>query len=687
MSENYKKISNSVWNIANLLRGSWKSYEYQDVILPFLVLKRLDMALEPTKQKVISRFNDLDGRAKSLDILKRDSGYDFYNTSSFDFKKLIEDPQGLEKNLRRYIDSFSPNIKDIFEKLNFDVILEKLAGGEKLLLIMKEFNKLDVSPDKVSNYEMGLAFEDLIRRFAEQANETAGEHYTPRDVVSLMAMLLFAGEEDELKKKGVTRTLYDPAAGTGGMLTEAKDYVIKYLNKDADIFLFGQELNPKTYAICKADMLMKGEDVTRIKGGEKEHSLASTLSNDQHREMSFDYIISNPPYGVEWKNDEKKVKEEYERGSSGRFKAGLPSISDGQFLFLQHAISKFNSTSQGGSDAVIITNGSPLFTGDAGSGPSEIRRWMLESDYIKAIIALPEKLFFNTGIPTYVWLFSNRKKEERKGKVQLIDARDYKHQLRKNLGEKRYEIKNESAQEIITLYKKINDSDKSKLFSTTEFAYRAVTIQRPLQLNFQVTKDRIERIKLNSMFVAPMVKDDDKTEDQEKKMRKQKEVEEKLHEFEETIVPVLNKFDNKLYKNREEFLKVFEIKFIEANIKLSNQLKKIILEGLSERDETADVCIDKKGNIEADKELKDIERIPFGKDIYKYFEKEVKPYVPDAWIDEKVVDKKDGKIGKIGYEIPFTRYFYKYEPPRPVEEIKKEIKDIEEEIQKILKEI
>jgi type I restriction enzyme M protein len=687
MGENHKKISNSVWNIANLLRGSWKSYEYQDVILPFLVLKRLDMALAPTKQKVISRFNDLDGRAKNLDILKRESGYDFYNTSPFDFKKLIEDPQGLEKNLRRYIDSFSPNIKDIFEKLNFDVILEKLAGGEKLLLIMKEFNKLDISPDKVSNYEMGLTFEDLIRRFAEQSNETAGEHYTPRDVVSLMAMLLFAGEEDELRKKGVTRTLYDPAAGTGGMLTEGKDYVLKYLNKEADIFLFGQELNPKTYAICKADMLMKGEDVTRIKGGEKEHSIASTLSNDQHKGMSFDYIISNPPYGVEWKNDEKKIKDEHERGSVGRFKAGLPAISDGQFLFLQHAISKFNPTPQGGSDAVIITNGSPLFTGDAGSGPSEIRRWMFENDYIKAIIALPDKLFFNTGIPTYVWLFSNRKEEDRKGKVQLIDARDYKHQLRKNLGEKRYEIKNESAQEIASLYDQFHDSEKSKIFPTTEFAYRAVTVQRPLQINFQVTEERIERIKLSSMFVGPVVKDDDKKEEQEKKMRKQKEAEENLQEFEQTIVPVLNSFDDKLYKNREEFLKDFEEKFNEGDIKLSNQLKKAILAGLSERDETADICTDKKGNPEPDKDLKDIERIPFGKDIYEYFEEEVKPYVPDAWIDEKVVDEKDGQIGKVGYEIPFTRYFYKYEPPRPVEEIEKEIKDIEEEIQEILKEI
>lgn len=687
MSENYKKISNSVWNIANLLRGSWKSYEYQDVILPFLVLKRLDTALAPTKQKVLSRFNELEGRVKNLGILKRESGYNFYNTSPFDFKKLIDDPNGLEKNLRNYIDGFSPNIKDIFSKLDFDVILEKLAGGEKLLLIMKEFNKLDVGPDRVSNYEMGLAFEDLIRRFAEQSNETAGEHYTPRDVVSFMAMLLFAGEEKELAKKGVTRTLYDPACGTGGMLTVGKEYVHQNINKNADIFLFGQELNPKTYAICKADMLMKGEDITKIKGGEKEHSLASVLSNDQHKDMTFDYIISNPPYGVEWKNDEKKVKDEHDRGAAGRFVAGLPAISDGQFLFLQHAISKFNSKTQGGSDAVIITNGSPLFTGDAGSGPSEIRRWMFENDYIEAIVALPEKLFFNTGIPTYVWMFSNRKDEERKNKVQLIDARGYKKQLRKNLGEKRYEIENSAVEEISSLYKDFKVGKNVKIFPTSEFAYRAVTIQRPLQLNFQVTEERIERIKLASMFTAPVVKDDDKPAEQEKKMRQQKEVQERLEDFEKTIVPVLETFDGTLYKNREEFLEVFDEIFKKANVKLTTQLRKAILEGLSERDETADVCTDKKGNPEADRELKDIERVPFNKDVYEYFEEEVKPYVPDAWVDEKVVDHKDGKVGKIGYEIPFTRYFYEYEPPRPVEDIEKEIKDLEQEIQNILKEI
>jgi len=687
MSKNHKNISNSVWNIANLLRGSWKSYEYQDVILPFLVLKRLDTALAPTKQKVLSRFNDLDGRAKNLDILKRDSGYEFYNTSAFDFKKLIDDPNDLEKNLRNYIDGFSPNIKDIFDKLDFDVILEKLAGGEKLLLIMKEFNKLDLDPNKVSNYEMGLAFEDLIRRFAEQSNETAGEHYTPRDVVSLMAMLLFAGEEQELSEKGINRTLYDPAAGTGGMLTEGKEYVHAHLNKDADIFLFGQELNPKTYAICKADMLMKGEDITKIKGGEKEHNLASTLSNDQHKDWTFDYIISNPPYGVDWKNDEKKVKDEAERGEAGRFSAGLPSISDGQFLFLQHAISKFKPLPEGGSDAVIITNGSPLFTGDAGSGPSEIRRWMFENDYVEAIIALPDKLFFNTGIPTYIWMFSNRKDKDRKGKVQLIDARDYKKQLRKNLGEKRYEIESEDATEIAKLYKDLKDDDKSKVFPTTEFAYRAVTIQRPLQLNFQVNEERIERIKLSSMFTAPVVKDNDKKADQEKKMRKQKEVEEELQKFEENIVPILKTFDDTFYKNREEFLEVFDRKFDEAGVKLSTKLRKAILNGLSERDESADICKDKKGNPEADKDLKDIERVPLGKDVREYFDAEVKPYVPDAWIDEKVVDHKDSQTGKIGYEIPFTRYFYEYEPPRPVEEIEGEIKQVEEEIQSILKEI
>jgi type I restriction enzyme M protein len=552
-NENIKKITNTSWNIANLLRGGWKSYEYQDVILPFLVLKRLDTVLVPTKSQVIEMFNDLDGRGVSLDILKSKTSYQFYNTSSYTFEKLLDDPNNIRENLNDYLEGFSDNIKDIFQKLDFQNILDRLAQSDLLYRILKEFDKLNLHPDYVSNHEVGLAFEDLIRRFAEQSNETAGEHYTPRDVVHLMAHLLFVDEEEDLKNPYALVRIYDPACGSGGMLTESKEY-IKTLNSDAQVYLYGQESNPKTYAIAKADMLMKGEDPDLIKGGEKEYKIASTLSNDQHRGETFDYIISNPPYGVEWKNDEGAVNDEYERGFSGRFGAGLPAISDGQMLFLQHAISKFQSIEEGGSDAVIITNGSPLFTGDAGSGPSEIRRWMIENDYIDTIIALPESLFFNTGIPTYIWVFSNRKPDAKKGTLQLIDARMCKTQRRKNLGSKRYDISLEDANEIVKLYRNNTHNGRSKVVPTKTFGYRAVTIQRPLRLNFQVSEERIKRMLSNRRFTGPVVKDDDSESTQKKKLAQQAKAKKALEVFEANVLTILKQMKDTLYKNRNQFM-------------------------------------------------------------------------------------------------------------------------------------
>lgn len=657
----HNQISNTIWNVANLLRGSWKNYEYQDVILPLTVLKRLDAALEPTKQKVLERFNELDGKVSDLRILRRVTGFDFYNTSPFTFKKLLEDPTHIARNLRKYIDGFSENVKDIFAKFDFEKQLERLEGSNILYLVFQEFNKIELHPDKVANHEIGQAFEDLIRRFAEQSNETAGEHYTPRDVVRLMTSLIFSGEEKELSKPGIVKTLYDPACGTGGMLTVGKDYLRTHFNKNANIFLYGQELNSATYAICKADMLLKGENIDHIRGGEKEHDKASTLSNDQHFDKKFDYIISNPPYGVEWKKDKTAVDNEYSRGKEGRFGAGLPRISDGQFLFIQHAISKFKLQSEGGSDAVIITNGSPLFTGDAGQGESEIRRWIMEKDYLEAIIALPDQLFFNTGIPTYIWVFTNRKSDDRKNKIQLIDARNKKTQLRKNLGSKRYEISDIQGQEILSNYTEFKESKNVKIFDSTEFGYRAVTIQRPLRLKFEFTKEVIEKLKTNPVFL----KDN----------------------FIEIITPGLNDFIGKKFMSRTIFLKeledMFDKKSIKAPIKLLNNLVKEI----GEHDDEAEICTDKEGKQEPDNELKDVERVPLKENIYEYFDREVKPYVPDAWIDETVKDDKDGKIGKVGYEIPFTRYFYKYIPPRDPEEIQKEINNLEKEIKELMSEI
>ncbi len=680
---NYHQISSTIWNIANHLRGSWKAYEYQDVILPLTVLKRLDDVLKPTKQKVIERYNELDGQVKgdNLSILRRTTGYDFYNISPYTFKKLLEEPTHLARNLRKYINGFSPNIRDIFAKFDFERQLERMETGTILYRVLQEFDKIDLHPERVPNHVIGLAFEDLIRRFAEQSNETAGEHYTPRDVVGLMAGLIFTGEEEELTKPGKVKTLYDPACGTGGMLTIGSDYIKEHFSPKTKVHLFGQELNSITYAICKADILLQNEDKSPegIRGGDKEHDKASTLSNDQHADKKFDYIISNPPYGVEWKKDKEAVEREAERGFAGRFGAGLPRISDGQFLFIQHAISKFRDLSDGGSNAAIITNGSPLFTGSAGQGESEIRRWILENDLLEVIIAIPEQLFFNTGIATYVWIFSNRKPTERKGKVQLIDARKIRTQLRRNLGAKRYEISEEDMQKILKLYEKFKENEQSKIFPTTEFGYREITIQRPLRLKFEITNESIKRLKEHKDFMndKPSKKKGEKAEEENKSWKKLRVV----------IYDILENMRSKAYMSRVEFLKKLESEEEKCNIKIPKKYEKIIWQEIGERDEEAEICIDRDGNPELDKELKDFERVPLGQGIYEYLEKEVKPYVPDAWIDERVCDYKDNEIGKVGYEIPLTRYFYKYKPPRKVEEIDGDIKKLEDEIQEILKEV
>lgn len=501
MSTNYREISNTIWNIAGHLHGTFKAHEYQDVILPLTVLKRLDDALEPTKQKTLERFNELDGRVSNLNILYRTTGYNFYNTSPYTFRKLLEAPTQAAPNLRKYIDGFSDNVKEIFSKFEFDRILDKLHESELLYLALKEFNKIDLHPDKVENHIIGLAFEDLIRRFAEQSNETAGEHYTPRDVVRLMTSILFTGEEKELAKPGVIKEIYDPACGTGGMLTVSKDYIQTNFNKNANIFLYGQELNSSTYAICKADMLLKGEDIDYIKGGDKEHHKASTLSNDQHHDKKFDYILSNPPFGVSWEKDKTAVVNEGERKFSGRFGAGIPRISDAQFLFMQHVISKIKNKNDGGGEAAIVFNGSPLSTGDAGSGESEVRRWVLENDYVDAILALPEKLFFNTGISTYIWIFSTNKPTERKNKIALIDGRNIRTILKKNLGEKCHEITDQDAKKILDLYTEYKNTNLVKIFNTTDFAYRQITIQRPLRLKFEISEKSIEKLKNHKDFL------------------------------------------------------------------------------------------------------------------------------------------------------------------------------------------
>lgn len=583
--ENFSQKTAMIWSIADKLRGGWKQHEYQDVILPLVVLKRLDSILADTKQKVLEKYHEYKGKVSDLDpILKRASGTAFYNTSAYDFKSLLGEPGLLKKNFKAYLNGYSQNIQDIFEKFNFATQLERLEGGNLLFLIIEELNKVDLHPRTVDNYAMGHVFEELLRKFSEMSNETAGEHYTPRDVISLMAELLLEPDTTDLKRPHVIKKVYDPACGTGGMLTVAKDYILEKINPKADIYLYGQELNSVTYAMAKSDMLIKGENPDLIRGGEKDTTKASTLSNDQFFGDAFDYCLSNPPYGVDWKKDKDAVDREASRGYAGRFGAGLPRISDGQLLFLQHLVSKMKPEKDGGSRIAIVHNGSPLFTGDAGSGESEIRRWILEKDLLETIVALPDQLFYNTGINTYLWFLTNRKSKERKGKVQLIDGRTFFKKTRKSLGSKRHEIDDDSKKKIFDLYTKFEESEHSKIFNTTDFAYRQIQVERPLMVDGKVSKN-------------------------------------------------------------------------------------------------------KKGEVEIDKSLRDHENVPWGTDVRDYFTKEVKPYVADAWINESVVDHKDGKVGIVGYEIPFTRYFYKYEAPRSLEAIEADIEKVENELFDLLKKL
>jgi type I restriction enzyme M protein len=494
-----------------------------------------------------------------------------------------------------------------------------------------------------------------------------------------MTSLLFTGEEKELAKPGVIKEIYDPACGTGGMLTVSKDYIQTHFNKDAKIFLYGQELNATTYAVCKADMLLKGEDIDYIKGGDKEHSKASTLSNDQHHGQRFDYSISNPPFGVSWEKDKTAVENEKERGFTGRFGAGIPRISDAQFLFMQHVISKLKTKEEGGGEAAVVFNGSPLFTGDAGGGESNIRRWILEKDLLDSIVALPEKLFFNTGISTYIWIFSTKKSADRKGKVALIDARTIRTQMRKNLGEKRYEITDENAQEVLAHYATNKDSENVKIFNTTDFAYRQITIQRPLRLRFDITDEAIARLKEHKDFLndVPSKKSGERGDAENKAWQ----------ELRAAIYEILEGMRGKVLTSRAKFIEKLESELKKRELKMTKKTLKTIWQQIGERDEEAEICLDAYGNKEADNDLKDFERVPWGMDIYEYFKKEVEPYASDAWIDESVRDDDDHKVGIVGYEIPFTRFFYKYEEPRRVEEIESDIKAIESEVQKLLKEL
>lgn len=659
---NFKERANFIWSIADLLRGDYKQSEYGKVILPLTVLRRLDCVLEPSKQAVLDYLPQTKGLSPDAieTVLKRKAKLSFYNKSKFDFQKLIADPSDIAANLRNYITGFSKNARDILEHFNFEDHIERLDKSNLLFLIIKRFAEVDLHPEAVPNIEMGYIFEDLIRKFADLSNETAGEHFTPREVIRLMVNILFLNDKDVLTKKGIVKTLYDPACGTGGMLSIAEEH-LRELNPDASLRVFGQELNPESYAICNSDMLIKGQNTDHIKFG-------NSFTQDGLRDEKFDYMLSNPPFGVEWKKIEEDIKKESEKlGMSGRFGAGLPRISDGSFLFLQHMISKMRPEN-GGARLGIVFNGSPLFSGGAGSGESEIRKWIIENDMLEAIIALPDQLFYNTGISTYIWIVTNRKPKDRKGKVQLVNAVGFFKKMARSLGNKRNEISDEHIAEVTKIYGAFKNGEFCKIFPNEYFGYTRVTVERPLRLNFQASPERIARLDQQSGFL-------NLAKSKKKGKEGLKEIEEGEVFQKEIKKALANIGADKIFKNREKFIEAVE----STGLKLKAPVMKAVLAALSERDDTADICCDKDGKPEADAELRDAENVPLSDNIDDYFKREVLPHVPDAWMDRS----KD----KVGYEINFTKEFYKYTPLRSLEDIRKDILTLEKETEGLMDEV
>lgn len=758
MSQNTNNLAAFIWSLADLLRGDFRPSLYGRIILPFALLRRLEGVLEDKKDAVLAEFDrlqamNLPDEAQEKFLLKATGGLSFFNTSKMDLSKLGE--SGIAANLESYILAFSKDAREIFEYFKFSEFIGQINDANLLYKIVQKVRQTDLSPKTISNYEMGLVFEELIRRFAESSNDTAGEHFTPRDIVRLTTSLVFMEDDDALTKDGIIRTIYDPTAGTGGFLSSGMEYVHE-LNPNAVIRAFGQELNPESYAICKADMLIKGQEVQNIK-------LGNTLSNDQLYSQKFDYMLSNPPFGVDWKKIETDIKDEHtQKGFDGRFGAGLPRVSDGSLLFLLHLISKLRDTKDGGARIGIILNGSPLFTGGAGSGESEIRRYILEADLLEAIVALPTDMFYNTGISTYVWVLSNKKAKERKGKVQLINAVNLCGKMRKSLGSKRNEM---DADDIATVTRafgefveiEARELDKpaeqkssrgrqsanpkteaaktfaSKIFNSYEFGYRRITIERPLRESFQFSDERIEECRFaTGALNAPMksiyaqfgedLSDHDEIRKHLKihfpdfKEKQIKDVlEPKLWQDQKALLSKAQKLQSVIglaqFDDMNGFEDALKIACKKAAVTLDTKEKKQLKDAVSWRNAAAEKVIKKihKGRenplyglfevdgeiieYQADSELRDNENVALNPALSvneineAYFKKEVLPHVPDAWIDASKRDDKDGEIGIIGYEIPFNRHFYQYQPPRDLVEIDADLDAVSAEIMKLLQEV
>jgi len=798
-TNNFSQTAAFIWSVADLLRGDFKQSQYGRVILPFTLLRRLECVLAPSKDAVVAEFErikalNLPEDAQEKLLMRATNGLTFFNTSPMDLGKMGQ--SDIKANLERYIQCFSADAREIFEHFKFDEFIGLLDDANLLFKVVKKFATTDLSPQAISNHDMGLVFEELIRRFAESSNETAGEHFTPRDIVELTTSLVFMEDDKALTKEGIIRTIYDPTAGTGGFLSSGMDYVIK-LNPAARMVAFGQELNPESYAICKADMLIKGQEVNNIK-------LGNTLSNDQLAEDKFDYMLSNPPFGVDWKKIEGDIKEEHTiKGFDGRFGAGLPRVSDGSLLFLMHLISKMRDASDNGGRIGIILNGSPLFTGGAGSGESEIRRYILESDLLEAIIALPTDMFYNTGIATYVWILSNKKAQqqnpERKNKVQLINGVNLCGKMRKSLGSKRNimseddiktitrsfgnfeqvetttleelgltkptEAKSSRGRQAANPKADVAKTFASKIFNTYEFGYRRITIERPLRLSAQVTDEAIASLRfapkpynaammaLYEKFGTQWTTDDQygdlsiveiearaiiKADFPELKEKQIKDVlEPKLWLFQKSLMEKAQQLQTQLGEDaggkhlQSDDFNQFDITYTQAlkalDIKLDTKEKKQLLDAITFKDPAAECVVDKlfkdaadpmygafeyQGNVtkwqgkvvtyKQDGDLRDNENVPL-KEAYlngsaqpsisttqmveNYFNREVAPHVSDAWINDTKRDDKDGELGIVGYEIPFNRHFYEYQPPRDLVEIDKELDAVSSDIMNLLQEV
>lgn len=668
----HHQLSNFIWQIADLLRGPYRPPQYERVMLPMTVLRRFDCVLDATKGRVLAEYIKWQDRLQgdALDsMLNRAAGQRFHNRSPLNFQKLKGDPDNIDKHLVSYIQGFSKNVREIFERFEFVNEIERLREANILYLVVSKFNDMDLHPDKIDNIQMGLLFEDLIRRFNEAANETAGDHFTPREVIQLMVDILFAPDDEILTTKGKVFKLLDPACGTGGMLSEAQNH-LRAMNADSQLWVFGQDFNPRSYAIAASDLLMKGNENSDIRYGD-------SLINDQYPHEQYDYLLANPPFGVDWKRQQKAIQDEHkDLGFAGRFGAGLPRVNDGSLLFLQHMISKFEPVNpqqlQFGSRLAIVFNGSPLFTGGAGSGESEIRKWIIEQDWLEAIIALPEQMFYNTGIGTYVWIVTNRKEAHRRDKIQLIDARERWQPMRRSLGDKRRYMNEANIAAVVCEYGKFVETATSKIFTNADFGYNRVPIERPLRLLYTMNVER----KSNFLNAVPHLLDDVQAIDKQLG----REPRPNWSEFVQRMQDLLQTRGSKWKKN--------EIKlFREVFTNVEQQATPVILKTRkASGDPNArvwgwfpvgkDNC---EEMYESNGKLRDFENVQLQDDVVRYFRHEVQPHVTDAWAD--------GENIRSAYEINFNRYFYLYTPPRPLAAIDADIKAMEEEIIRLLREV